>query len=340
MAFRTCLLPCNGHRPSLGRHAATWVGHCGAYLRDTRWSLGEGSEGPGGPIRTQHWGEAESPLLTPTSLARIVILFIFTFEPCKACRWGRSVPATRCQQRSAGPLVWPEPGEGTGHAPPAPPAPPPTVAAAPGRGTLASHPRPAGPRRGGRAAQPQPRPWLRPGGCGGRGQGPPRRVRAPRPRPLAARPTFSLSPAPSALRSVPPSALLPPRASPPPAWSCVAFFCLQWKQFLAARRAPARRAAAEASGRRDGAGRAAGPAGGRAARPADAAGPMPRRDPRAPAARARGRPPPPAAPGSPRRARASLAGPPSDARRAPAKVCRLPLKGSGSPAPPCPAPAR
>lgn len=123
-------------------------------------------------------------------------------------------------------------------------------------------------------------------------------------------------------------------------WSCVAFFCLQWKQFLAARRAPARRAAAEASGRRDGAGRAAGPAGGRAARPADAAGPMPRRDPRAPAARARGRPPPPAAPGSPRRARASLAGPPSDARWAPAKVCRLPLKGSGAPAPPRPAPAR
>lgn len=216
-------------------------------------------------------------------------------------------------------------------------------------GPAARHPRPAVPQQASPCGPARLQPWARPGSSWeggrswrrGRRQGPPRRVRAPRPRPPAARPTFSLSPAPSAPSALSlPSAPLPPRASPPPAWSCVAFFCLQWKQFLAARRAPARRAAAEASGRRDGAGRAAGPAGGRAARRADAAGPMPRRDPRAPAARTRGRPPPPAAPGSPRCARASLAGPPSDARWAPAKVCRLPLKGSGAPAPRRPAPAR
>lgn len=46
------------------------------------------------------WRKVESSLLTLRSLARVVILFIFTFEPCKAGSRGKSAAATRCQLRS------------------------------------------------------------------------------------------------------------------------------------------------------------------------------------------------------------------------------------------------
>ena len=200
---------------------STWAGGSGAFvpfLPGHEVAAGGGlGTAPGGPPGRRSWGEVES-LLPPASLAGIVILFIFTFEPCKACGWGRSVWATRCQRRSARRPAWPGPGEGTGRAPPAPPDPPPTVAAAPGRGAPAGHPRPAGPRGASARGPARPGLRLRLGSARMRGAGPivVQGARAgaapagPRPRPPAARPTFSLSPAPSA-----PSLPSPPHGSPP-----------------------------------------------------------------------------------------------------------------------------
>lgn len=165
--------------------------------------------------------------------------------------------------------------------------------------------------------------------------GPLRQVRAGRPRPPAARPTFSVSPAPSAPAPRPSPPLLSlPALPPPPAWSCVAFFCLQWKQFLAARRAPAptRRGGGEREAGRGGesggaGGRTRGAPGGR--RRSHAAPRPPRPCPRPPPAARRpglAAPRPRLPPGVPERC-------PLGARES------LPaaLKGSGAPAP---APAR
>lgn len=118
------LLLCNGHpllslrRLSLGHLA--WRRQC--LSSGERRALEEGAEGSGVLPGRCSWGEAGSPIFTLTSLARLLILFIFTFKPCKACRQDRRFLATRCQQRSAGSLEQPEPEEGTGHAPPVPPA--------------------------------------------------------------------------------------------------------------------------------------------------------------------------------------------------------------------------
>lgn len=136
----------------------------------------------------------ESSLLTLRNLAHVVILFIFTFEPCKAGGRGKSAAATRCQLRSTA-----------------------RVARSRGGGRpRATCPASLGPP--GAAREPGNPAW-------------PKDLPAdPRRSPGSPSPRFP------SLRLPPP---LPPRASPPPAWSCVAFFCLQWKQFLAARRAPA-----------------------------------------------------------------------------------------------------
>lgn len=158
------------------------------------------------------WGEVESLLLL-ASLARIVILFIFTFEPCKACRWGRSIPETRSQRRKAGPPAWPAPSVGTGRAPPAPPAPrprprPPRVAgrqagppAARCRGGQSVRPGPArgAPREGPTAVRGRARgsSWRVAPGAPGRGRPGPRFPSLPLPPPPALRPSPSLSSLPA-----------------------------------------------------------------------------------------------------------------------------------------------
>ena len=130
LALRTGLRLCNLEwppslpgQPDAGGQppgAAPWAGGGGAFVpflsgaRGGRWR--RAGAAPGVPPGRRSWGAVESRLPL-ASLARIVILFIFTFKPCKARGWGRSVPATRCQRRSARPPAWPERREGTGRAP-------------------------------------------------------------------------------------------------------------------------------------------------------------------------------------------------------------------------------
>lgn len=203
--------------------AASGAGGCGAFvpfLPGLEVGAGGGlGTGLGAPPGRRSWGEVES-LLPLARLARIVILFIFTFEPCKACGWGRSVPATRCQRHSAGPPAWPEAGVGAGRAPPArqprrPRSRPPRVA-----GARAGHPRPAARREASPRGPGRPRSCCVPRKAlghgargrsrrGARGHGPPRRVRTPGSRRPGPRfPSLRLPP-PPALRPSPPRPSLP-----------------------------------------------------------------------------------------------------------------------------------
>lgn len=256
--------------------------------------------GPGRPRESRQgrrsWGAVN--LVSLASLARIVILFIFT-EPCKARGWGRSVPATRCQRRSARRPRGQSAGKGQAARPASP--------AAHGRGCSGSQspPRPPPPARGPRGQPVRARPGLRArrgsaegaGGVAGRAPGAGRAAPAARARRLLAAGgpahVFRLS------RSLRPCARPSPSAPPPPAWSCVAFFCLYGKQF--SRRGGGEREAGRGGEKRRAGGRTRGaPGGGRRSH----AAPRPPR----PAARACGRPRRSAAPRSQRRARAPSAG--------------------------------
>lgn len=186
---------------------------------------------------------------------------------------GRSVPGTRCQRRGARRPAWPEPGEGTGRAPPAPPDPPIAVAAARGRRARAGHPRSASPREASTRGPAGSRLRLRLGSSRARVAGPivawgaPARAApaSPRPAPQAAggpAHVFPLSRSLRPLRSVPPL-----RSPPSPRFpsSCLVMcrlflFAVETISRRSARPGPTRRGGGE---REAGRGGESGGAGGR-----------------------------------------------------------------------------